>query len=88
MLSPQRVHTVGTVSSVSLGTNHQAAVIGMCVLVDPGRGAYDVAQDRPHPPKAGRQVVGGVCRSGWGRLLWVTNAIEPGTCCQGDSGWA
>ena len=28
--------------------------------------------------------VGGGCRSGWGRLLSVTNAIEPGTCLEGD----
>ena len=28
--------------------------------------------------EAVRQVVGGGCRSGWGRLLWVTNAIEAG----------
>ena len=31
-----------------------------------------------------RQAVGGGCRSGWGRLLSVANAIEAGTCCQGD----
>ena len=39
-------------------------------------------------PEAVRQAVGGGCRSGWGRLLSVTNAIEPGTCRQGDIGWA
>ena len=39
-------------------------------------------------PEAVRQAVGGGCRSGWGRLLSVTNAIEPGTWRQGDSGWA
>ena len=39
-------------------------------------------------PVAVRQAVGGGCRSGWGRLLSVTNAIEVGTCRQGDSGWA
>ena len=42
----------------------------------------------PHPPgcigreetsEAVRQAVGGGCRSGWGRLLPVTNAIEAGT---------
>ena len=32
-------------------------------------------------PAAVRQVVGGGCQSGWGRLLSVTNAT-------GDSGWA
>ena len=31
---------------------------------------------------------GGGCQSGWGRLLSVTNAIEAGIWCQGDSGWA
>ena len=30
-------------------------------------------------PEAVRQAVGGGCQSGWGRLLLVTNAIEPGT---------
>ena len=39
-------------------------------------------------PEAVRQAVGGGCRSGWGRLLSVTNAIEAGTWRQGDSGWA
>ena len=37
-------------------------------------------------PAAVRQAVGGGCRSGWGRLLSVTNAIEACTWCQGDSG--
>ena len=31
-------------------------------------------------PEAVRQAVGGGCRSGWGRLLSVATAIEPGTC--------
>ena len=39
-------------------------------------------------PEAGRQAVGGGCQSGWGRLLSVKNAIETGTWCQGDCGWA
>ena len=39
-------------------------------------------------PEAVRQAVGGGCQSGWGRLLSVTNAIEPGPCRQGVSGWA
>ena len=39
-------------------------------------------------PVAVRQAVGGGCRSGWGRLLSVTNAIEAGTWRQGGSGWA
>ena len=38
-------------------------------------------------PEAVRQAVGGGCQSGWGRLLSVTNAIEPGTWRQGDSGY-
>ena len=33
-------------------------------------------------------AVGGGCQSGWGRLLSNANAIEGGTCRQGDSGWA
>ena len=39
-------------------------------------------------PEAVRQAVGGGRQSGWGRLLSVTNAVEPGTCRQGDNGWA
>ena len=39
-------------------------------------------------PEAVRQAVGGGCQSGWGRLLSVTHAVEPGTWRQGDSGWA
>ena len=39
-------------------------------------------------PGAVRQAVGGGCRSGWGRLLSVTNASEAGTGRQGDGGWA
>ena len=39
-------------------------------------------------PGAVRQAVGGGCQSGWGRLLSVTNAIEAGSCRQGNSGWA
>ena len=35
-------------------------------------------------PEAVRQAVAGGCQSGWGRLLSVTNAIEAGTCRQGD----
>ena len=33
-------------------------------------------------PEAVGQAVGGGCHSGWGRILSVTNAIEPGTCRQ------
>ena len=39
-------------------------------------------------PGAVIQAVGGGCQSGWGRLLSVTNAVEAGTWCSGDSGWA
>ena len=39
-------------------------------------------------PEAVRQAVGGGCRSGWGRLLSVTDAVELGTWRQEDSGWA
>ena len=39
-------------------------------------------------PEAVGQAVGGGCQSGWGRVLSVANDIEPGTCRQGDSGWA
>ena len=43
---------------------------------------------RSHAPEAVRQAVGGGCRSGWGRLLSVTNATQAGIWRQGDSGWA
>ena len=39
-------------------------------------------------PEAVRQAVGGGFRSGWGRLLSVTNAIEPGTWQWPGIGWA
>ena len=39
-------------------------------------------------PEAVRQTVAAGCQSSWGRLLSATNAIEAGTCRQGDSGWA
>ena len=43
-------------------------------------------------PGAVKQAVGGCCRSGWWRLLSVTNAIETGTWRQGVQwlgiGWA
>ena len=47
-----------------------------------GEGASQAA------PEAVRQAVEGGCQSGWGRLLSVTNAVEAGTCCRGDTGWA
>ena len=37
--------------------------------------------------EAVRWAVGGGCRSGWGRLLSVANAIEAGAWRQGDKGW-
>ena len=54
----------------------------------PAPGMLGRAGAREEVPKAVRQAVGGGCQSGWRRLLAVTNAIEVGTCCQGDSGWA
>ena len=39
-------------------------------------------------PEPVRQAVGGGCRSGCGRLLSVTDAVEAGTWRQGDSGRA
>ena len=52
------------------------------------RGAREGCIIRERTSEAVRQAVGGGCQSGWGRLLSVTNAIEAGTCRQGDSGWA
>ena len=54
-----------------------------------GQGAGIRSEGAPEAaPEAVRQAVGGGCQSGLGRLLSVTNAIEPGAWCQGDSGWA
>ena len=53
-----------------------------------GRDALEGEETSEAAPEAVRQAVGGGCQSGWGRLLSVTNAIESGTCRQGDSGWA
>ena len=53
-----------------------------------GLGAQQGCIRRDGASEAVRQAVGGGCQSGWGRLLSVTNAIEAGTCRQGDSGWA
>ena len=39
-------------------------------------------------PAAVGQAAGRGCRSGWGRVVLVTNAVEAGTWRQGDSGWA
>ena len=53
-----------------------------------GRDALERQGTLEAAPRAVRQAVGGGCQSGWGRLLSVTNAIEAGTRCSGDSGWA
>ena len=47
----------------------------------PPRGALEGEAPQRRPQR------GGGCRSGWGRLLSVTNAIEAGTWPQGHSGW-
>ena len=39
-------------------------------------------------PAAVGLAVGGGCQNGCGQLLSVANAIEAGTCHQGDSSWA
>ena len=48
------------------------------------RGAGQGRITREGTSEAVRQAVGGDGQSDWGRLLSVTNAIEAGTCCQGD----
>ena len=48
-----------------------------------GRGGGGGCIRREGAPEAVRWAVGGGCRSGWGRLLSVTNAIDAGTCRQG-----
>ena len=54
-----------------------------CLLLYPSvEGTSEAARE------AVGQAVRGGCQSGWGRLLSVTNAIEAGTCRQGDGGWA
>ena len=48
-------------------------------------GARDALEGKA-APEAVRQAAGGCCQSGWGRLLSVADAIEPGTCRHGNSG--
>ena len=57
-------------------------------VVSHGQGCIGREGTSEVAPEAVGQAVGGGCRSGWGRLLSVTNAIEAGTWRQGDSGWA
>ena len=52
----------------------------MPYLTCPGCTARERASEAA--PAAVRRAAGG-CKSGWGRLLSVTNAIESGTCRQG-----
>ena len=51
-----------------------------------GTDALEGGETSEAAPEAVRQAVGGGCRSGWGRLLLVTNATEAGTWRRGDSG--
>ena len=53
-----------------------------------GREALDRTGPQRRPHKRLDRRLEEVAKSGWGRLLSVTNAIESGTCRQGDSGWA
>ena len=53
-----------------------------------GQGCITTEGTSEAAAQAVRQAVGGGCQSGRRRLLSVTNAIEPGTWRQGDSGWA
>ena len=74
-------------------THHASAVACMHAKPKPTGGGGGVGCIRrvgtsEAAPEAVRQAVGAGCQSGWGRLLSVTNAIEAGTCRQGDSGWA
>ena len=54
----------------------------------PGQGCIRTEGTAYAAPEAITQAVVGGHQSGWGRLPSVTNAIEAGTCRQGDSGWA
>ena len=54
----------------------------------PGRGWIRRERTSEAVPEAVRQALGGGFQSGWGWLPSVTNAIEAGSCCQGDGGWA
>ena len=50
-----------------------------------GRGCIRREEASEAVPEAVWQAVGGGCRSGWGRLQSVTNAVEAGTCSQGPT---
>ena len=62
---------------------HMPVDVGVCMALD-GQGCIRREGTSEAAPEAVRRAVGGGCRSGWGRLLSVTNPIEAGTCRQGD----
>ena len=64
------------------------AASGSFMLWPPRQGCIRREGTSEAAPEAVRQAVGGGCRSGWGRLLSVTNAVEAGAWRQQDSGWA
>ena len=72
------------------GSWQQGKAVGMGTLAGEGAGQGCIRREGTSEaaPAAVRKAVGGGCRSGWGRLLSVINAIEAGLCRQGDSGWA
>ena len=72
--------------ATELGDKTFFIAVCLCVCVcavggERAKGPLDVTD-------AVRQAVAGGCQSGWGQLLSGTNAIEAGTCRQGDSAWA
>ena len=69
--------------------------MGMCLETSlrrswtgPGARMYWKGRGPEGVREAARQAVGGGYQGGWGRLLWVTNAIGVGSCGQEESGWA
>ena len=84
--SPGGLRPAGTVQATTRLTVRRAHCLCRRLV---GAAAAPKARDALEgASEAVRQAVGGGCRSGWGRLLSVTNAIEADTWRQGDSGWA
>ena len=70
----------------NIHTNKCAQARGTCVQACAGQECIRREGTSEAAPEAFRWAVGGGRQSGGGRLLSVTNAIEAGTCRQGNSG--
>ena len=80
------------VTNTSAGVgDHHGTRPGLCLVIGGGgggRGAFKAKGPQRWPQKRFGRRLEEVAEAVGGRLLSVTNAIEAGTCRQGDSGWA